>query len=770
MWLHALLLLTACKEEVPSYPLFEDLDVGTFLVSNTRSGLTVSHGVHGTLLRDLRIASGSGDAHTEMTFGAFRFTDEQVDLRDQSLIELGQHQGSSLRLTVVDRRDEVLGELLLTSDDSAQLTVDWDAAGPDEGPLGRLEISFACEPDESVLGLGSHAMDVDHVGQAFPLWVSEPGIGKSTDEDEPADWPLRGTRHASSYPVPWLLRPRSHMGLLVDTGARVDVDLCATSDRIAMQVWEDDPTLALIAGDRPLDILDTLGGIVGRPPLAPPWAFAPWNDAIRGPERVREVAATLRAAGAPSSVIWTEDWKGAQELATGYRLGEEWQVDRDLYPDVEDLDAELEALGFKWFAYFAPFVSLDSDTGRDAAAADVLIHDQDGEIYWFTGVTFEPVTLVDLSDTPGRDWARDRLTSCRDLGFDGWMVDYAEWLPTDAVLASGQDARLVHNRYPEQWQSLNNEVFDGRDGTTFCRSGWHGTQDDCPIVWVGDQRTSFDTDDGFATVIPLSLGLSASGVPITTHDVAGYQSVGNAPSTKELWFRWAALGAFSPVLRTHHGSFDTENWQFDTDTETLDHWVAMATEHMRLWPYRYGLARLASEHSTPMVLPTSFLFDGEDPNRMDAWMLGEALLVAPVLEEGMDHRNVDLPEGDWFDWWTLAPATSGTVEAPWTHIPVFARSGTVVPTFDTVPDTLTGGADADLVDLDEADAARVLTVFGTGGRFTEADGTTYAVDGTASSGETTATLTDGTIAVGGLTVTVTGAPRERSYRVVTTGG
>jgi alpha-glucosidase (family GH31 glycosyl hydrolase) len=607
---------------------------------------------------------------------------------------------------------------------------------------------------------------VDHVGQAFPLWISEPGIGKASDENEPSDWPLGGTRHASSYPVPWLLRPHLNHGVLAETWARVEVDLCASSDRFTVQVWEGATTFQLIAGDSPLQVVRNLSEVTGRPELPPKWAFAPWNDAIRGPERVREVANLIREAGAPSSVIWSEDWKGATETAAGYRLDKEWFTDTELYPDVAGLDAELEAMGFKWFAYFAPFIGPDTVTGEDAAASGVLIQDEAGEMYTFLGVQFDDVTMVDLSTAAGQDWSRAYLEDAIDIGFDGWMVDYAEWLPTDVVLASGEDGLTAHNRYPEWWQQVNAEAFAGVDGTYFCRSGWAFTAATCPIVWVGDQRTSFEADDGYPTVLPLVLGLSASGVPVATHDVAGYQSVGNDPSTPELWFRWASLGAFTPVLRTHHGAFEPDNHQFDTDPETLAHWVTMSREHMRLWPYRYALASQASQDGTPMVLPTSFVFPGEDWGRMDAWMLGEALLVAPVLEEGATSRQVDLPEGAWFDWWTGQPAQSGVVESPVAHIPVFAAAGTTVPTFDTLPDTLTDGSAGELVTFAEADRERVLHLFGGGGRFEEADGTVYRPSGSASgTGSVSGTLSAGELSVAGVTLAIDGTV-ERTYTVV----
>ena len=82
---------------------------------------------------------------------------------------------------------------------------------------------------------------------------------------------------------------------------------------------------------------------------------------------------------------------------------------------------------------------------------DVLIHDPGGEPYSFTGVTFEPTSLVDLSTDAGRIWAEEWMYAAVDIGFDGWMADFAEWLPTDAVLASGEDALLAHNDYPRMW-------------------------------------------------------------------------------------------------------------------------------------------------------------------------------------------------------------------------------------------------------------------------------------------------------------------------------
>jgi alpha-glucosidase (family GH31 glycosyl hydrolase) len=757
----ALLLFVGCSTR--------SVTLGDFTLVFHRNDGTIdaSHAYYPGTLDGLALDGGTASADVTMQFGAFRW--DAVETRTVAPTAFRDIPADEPILVRVEDADGDLGILGVTAVDGV-LVLDWS---PGLANSGRVGFTADCGSDPHFLGLGGHAFDVDHAGEAFSLWVSEPGIGKVDTDVPPDDWYVRGTRHATSFPVPFLLRPEQSAGLLLDTTARVDLDLCASDpDRFSAAAWTGGPLrVAWLVDDAPMDPVATLARSTGAPDLPPPWVFMPWNDAIRGSDRVREVAATLRAAGAPSSVIWTEDWKGAEQTSVGYHLTGEWFLDTALYPDAVTLAADLEADGFAWLAYFSPFVTEDTATWDSAVSADALIRNGNGNEYTFTGVTFEATSIVDLSGAEGREWATAYMQDAIDVGFDGWMADYAEWLPTDAVLADG-DPWLAHNAYPLAWQETNADALAGHDGTFFVRSGWIGTSGLAPVVWGGDQRTSFDTDDGMPTVVALGLGLSTSGVPVFTHDVAGYQSIGNPPSDKELWFRWASLGAYSPILRTHHGAFDSDNWQFDSDAETLAHWTSVAREHVRLFPYRYGLAARAVDDGVPMLRPVAFEVGGAAWDRTDAWMLGHALLVAPVLEAGATGRDVDLPDAvRWFDWATRAPAASGFHDAPVGAIPVFVREGTVIPTFDParLPDTARGGDPATLTTLDEADVARVVYVFGAGGTFEEADGTTYAVLGTPTTAAeaTVLTLDSGEVEVGGVTVAIDG-PMSRSYTVVVT--
>ncbi len=152
---------------------------------------------------------------------------------------------------------------------------------------------------------------------------------------------------------------------------------------------------------------------------------------------------------------------------------------------------------------------------------------------------------------------------------------------------------------------------------------------------------------------------------------------------------------------------------------------------------------------------------------MDAWLLGPALLVAPVLERGATGREVVLPSDvAWTDWHSLEPVQSGWFDAPIDLTPVFAADGTTVPTFATIPDTLAESDDPALLALADVDGERVVYLFGGGGPFTEGDGTRYSPSGSPTGpGEVTATLSSGTIEVAGVSLRIDGAV-ERSYTVV----
>jgi alpha-glucosidase len=264
-------------------------------------------------------------------------------------------------------------------------------------------------------------------------------------------------------------------------------------------------------------------------------------------------------------------------------------------------------------------------------------------------------------------------------GFDGWMADFGEWTPLDAVHASGVDPAEAHNLFPVWWHAANraamDEVRPDGDWVTIARSGWTGVQRHTMIHWVGDQEATWDSEDGLATVVPAMLNLGFAGVPYVTLDIGGFSG---GPSTKELYMRWVELGAFAPVMRTHEGNRRDENHNWDTDEETLVHFRRFARIHQALGPVWEGLADEADASSVPMIraLVLHYPEDMEARGVSDQFLIGEDLLVAPVVTEGAVEAEVYLPEGQWFHVFT-GESFSGpqrvTVAAPIGTPPVFSR-------------------------------------------------------------------------------------------------
>jgi alpha-glucosidase (family GH31 glycosyl hydrolase) len=644
--------------------------------------------------------------------------------------------GGTLTLTPLDAAGARLARLRVTSPSEGHLRVDVERG---DGPEARFSWGFRCEPSDHFLGFGAQTWDVDHRGQNVPIWVQEQGIGKAQTDEYIGLWQLQGRRHSSYYPMPEYLSSRGYV-LVAQSDLRSVFSMCAEPDHpeVARVQIEMPASIHLFDGPEPKRAIERATGAFGRPRLPPRLAFAPWNDAIFGSDNVRRVANKLRERRVPSSVIWTEDWRGGgfKPDGTSYALAEEWEVDRNLYPDFEQLAADLHNSGFALLVYFNSFVYVESKAWNETAPNGWLVKKADGSPYVFEGAKLTKTGLLDLSNPAARAWAISKLRAAIALGADGWMGDYAEWLPTDSVTWAGP-GREQHNLYPVLWQRAQREaldsVGDGIPRLFFARSGWFGTPELADVLWAGDQRTDFQADDGLPTIVPMGIGLGVGGISTYGHDIAGYQSATNAPASKELFLRWTELGAFTPVMRTHHGYQPKKNWNWESDDETVEHFARYARIHIALAPLWEGLAREASATGVPIWrgLPLEFPADSAVWPIKDEVLIGAGILVAPVTTQGASSRSVYLPAGRWYPWEGGA-AIEGPVRrdvaAPLGEIPVFARAGTLVPMFPDGVMTLAAGT-PEVPGPELVGDSRVVRVFlGASGRFEEASGLRYDLE------------------------------------------
>jgi alpha-glucosidase len=132
------------------------------------------------------------------------------------------------------------------------------------------------------------------------------------------------------------------------------------------------------------------------------------------------------------------------------------------------------------------------------------------------------------------------------------MCDFAEYLPTDAVLASGADAAVHHNEYPVAWAQVNADAVrlagrdEGEDAVVFfSRSGNLGTTRHAPLIWTGDQTMTYWPDSGLPAAVNACVSMGFSGVGYIHADIAGEFGLLWFRRTKDLFLRSTEFAAFT---------------------------------------------------------------------------------------------------------------------------------------------------------------------------------------------------------------------------------
>jgi alpha-glucosidase len=141
--------------------------------------------------------------------------------------------------------------------------------------------------------------------------------------------------------------------------------------------------------------------------------------------------------------------------------------------------------------------------------------------------------------------------------------------------------------------------------------------------------------------------------------------------------RWAEMGAFTPFMRTHEGNRPDDNWQFDSDDETLLHFAKMSRVYTTLSPYIKAAVKENAEKGISVQRPLFMHYENDEKSYgiQYEYLFGRDILVAPVYEEGKTTWNAYLPEDEWIHLWTGKEYKGGDVEveAQLGFPPVFYR-------------------------------------------------------------------------------------------------
>jgi len=323
--------------------------------------------------------------------------------------------------------------------------------------------------------------------------------------------------------------------------------------------------------------------------------------------------------------------------------------------------------------------------------------------------------LIDATNPEARTWywskIRDNLAA---RGFDWFWLDETEPdLVPDGYFYSIGSGDRYHNLFP----LLHLEgVAEGsrRDrpnlrGLILARAAYLGAQRTGALFWSSDIQPSWEA---LRRQVTTGLDFTATGLAYWGNDIGGWQplpavhqalrpvlidpadardTVGGDDDYPELLVRWFEYGTFLPTLRLHGDRKHTEVWAFGKQAETV--MAQFLRLRYSLIPYLYSLGHGTYESGAPFMRAL-FMDFPDDPlvsNLGDEYMLGPALLVAPVTEQGVTTRSVYLPAGsDWYDFWTNRRYAGGqriSAAAPIDRIPVFVRAGSILPLGEQVPST-----------------------------------------------------------------------------------
>lgn len=619
---------------------------------------------------------GYGREDVDMYRGNFKIEDYVIERRP-------------LFVTAADETD---GELLL--DMEGELTVRVKTEGTctvlsfeQKNPqINRFWFRVSADEKERCYGCGEQMSYFNLRGRHFPLWSSEPGVGR--DKTTYVTWrsdvenKAGGDYYNTNYPQPTFVSTK-HYYLHVDSTAYGDFDF-RNKDFHELQIWEVPASIRIEAADTFVELLEKESAFFGRQPELSDWIYNGLIVGVQGGnERSFGLLDKTIENGIKVSGLWCQDWCGKRVTSFGKRLQWDWQFHREMYPDLPKHIEELHKRGIKFLGYINPYLVKDGELYREGKEKGVFATKADGSDYLVDFGEFD-CGVVDFTNPEAFEWYKNEVVKKHslDIGIDGWMADFGEYLPTDdLVLHNGKSPMIEHNHWPVLWAKCNYEAVkeSGKLGEVvyFMRAGGTGSQKYCTLLWAGDQSVDFTIHDGLATVICAALSAGMSGCGLTHSDIGGYTSLFGNQRTKELFLRWSEMAAFTPVMRTHEGNRPEENFQYYNDEDCMKQLARLVDVYTMLAPYIKELVAENAARGIPVQRPL-FVHNEDDEECYDIqyeYMLGEDVLVAPVYLADQTDWEVYLPEGEWVHFWTGKEYGKGKhrVPAPIGDTPAFYR-------------------------------------------------------------------------------------------------
>lgn len=438
-------------------------------------------------------------------------------------------------------------------------------------------------------------------------------------------------------------------------------------------------TMIVGTKDNFLDLSSLLSSVLGKQPKLPSWTEKGAILAIQGgTDLIKEKVLNALKHGVEISAIWSQDWSGHLVTSFGYQVNWNWAVDEKNYHDIHELVSWLSDKNIRFMGYINTFLKESSSLYLEAKIKNYLVLNQDHLPYLIKSTTFK-AGIVDLTNPDAFQWYKEIIKhNMIELGMSGWMADFGEYLPTDAIIHSGS-AEIMHNIWPTLWAKCNHDAIieshKQDEVFFFSRAGYTDTLKYTNSMWSGDQHVDFSKAYGLPSVITSTLGMATTGIGISHSDIGGYTTILHMKRNIDLMMRWTEMNVFSPLFRCHEGNKPDINIQFD-HPNMIDHFARMSKIYKALSPYLSDIKNTYYHLGIPVIRPI-FYEDEQDIffETDDAYMFGPDLLVAPIIKPNSMSRKVNLPKGDWVHLFTKITYHSGyhNIEAPYGQPIVFYK-------------------------------------------------------------------------------------------------
>ncbi|MGU8800878.1 glycoside hydrolase family 31 protein [Clostridium perfringens] len=511
----------------------------------------------------------------------------------------------------------------------------------------------------------------------------------NTDDPETDDDSIT---YYKTIPFYVALKEEATYGIFFDNSFRSYFDMGKEmGDRIFFGAIGGQIQYYFIPGENIKEVVKNYTALTGRMEMPPLWSlgYQQCRFSYFSQEELRELVKTFEEKDIPLDVVYLDI-----DYMDGFRV---MTFKTPNFDDAAGLISDLKEKGIRTITIIDPGVKVDEeyDVFKRGKEGNHFTKKLDGEM--FIGAVWPgDSAFPDFSNKDCREWWKSELKKfISEHGMDGIWNDMNEpcvfnndhKTMLETCLHNSDNGVIehkeFHNRYGFEMsrcsKEAQEELHPNERGFSMTRATYAGGQR-YSSVWTGDNMSLWSQ---MRMSISMNANLGISGFSFVGNDVSGF----GLDSSEELFVRWMEMGPFIPIFRNHSNMYTRrqEPWAFGPRAEK----IAKKSIELRyeLLPYIYDLYYISHKEGLPIFRPMIMEYEKDMNllNMREQFMLGENMLVAPVLYEGERSKTVYLPRGIWFNYFTMEKLQGGK----WYKLPceldeilVFVKEGAIIPTYN----------------------------------------------------------------------------------------